>query len=188
MGYGSPMEVVILHGWQGNAPGHWQTWLAEQLAENGATVAYPDLPDPDWPTLDAWLAAIAEELQQVPADALVVCHSLACVTWLHRVARVPAEADRRVLLVAPPADLDELPPGFFPIPDDVRVPNTELWCADDDPYCPGGAASVYGERFELPTRVFKGGQHLNTDAGYGPWPAALEWCQSPSGAKNGVET
>jgi len=182
------MPFLILHGWQGNPPSHWQSWLASRLAEDGAEVTYPDLPAPDWPTLGAWLEAIADGLRRAGDDATVICHSLACIAWLQLVARVPPEAARRALLVAPPADLEELPPGFFPLPEGLRLADAEIWCSDNDPYCPVGAASLYGERFGRPTRVFAGAGHLNGEAGYGPWPAVLAWCQSPSGAKNGVET
>jgi predicted alpha/beta hydrolase family esterase len=182
------MGFLILHGWQGNAPGHWQTWLAERLQSSGEAVAYPDLPDPDWPTLAAWLDAVGAEVRRAGPD-VVVCHSLACIAWLHHVARTPQDGDRRTLLVAPPADIPELPPGFFPLPDEIAVPGAELWGSDDDPYCPGGAQVLYGRAYGIPSRHFEGGGHLNTDAGYGPWPEAEAWCRSAaSGAKNGVET
>ena len=185
------MAYLILHGWQGNAPGHWQTWLAHRLGETGETVAYPDLPDPDWPTLGAWLDAIAGEVRRCDPLA-VICHSLACIAWLHHVARAPEEGTRRALLVAPPADVPELPPGFFPLPGSVSAPGAELWCSDDDPYCPPGAQNLFGRPLGLPTRVFAGGGHLNPDAGYGPWPDAEVWCRElyppASGAKNGVDT
>ena len=173
------MAYVILHGWQGSGPDHWQTWLAGRLREAGEDVRYPDLPDPDAPRLEPWLDAIARE----PAD-VVVCHSLACIAWLHLVSRGGANASR-TLLVAPPSLVAELA-EFFPVPL-PRLERTELWCADDDPYCPEGAGELYGDTLGLPTRVFAGGGHLNPDAGYGPWPEVESWCRS-SGAKNGVDT
>ena len=38
---------------------------------------------------------------------------------------------------------------------------------------------------DVPTDVLSGRGHLNPDAGYGPWPAVLDWAQ---GAKKGVDT
>ena len=38
------MRVLILHGYEGNTPDHWQTWLAGRLRENGHDVVSPDLP------------------------------------------------------------------------------------------------------------------------------------------------
>jgi predicted alpha/beta hydrolase family esterase len=173
------MQVLILHGWQGNTADHWQTWLADRLAAD-ADVRYPQLPDPDDPQPEAWDAALREQLAALDHDATVVCHSLACALWL-RAAAGGARAGR-VLLVAPPAPDSEYPEvrRFFPTgahADTVAAAaaETRLVCADDDPYCPGGAAAIYGEPLGLPVDLIRGGQHLNTDAGYGPWPAVEAW-------------
>jgi predicted alpha/beta hydrolase family esterase len=191
-------SFLILHGWQSSGPGHWQTWLAARLRAAGEHVAYPDLPDADAPTLDAWLATLAGELRALPGERTVVCHSLACILWLHHAASEPGEEGRaaRVLLVAPPSpeiELSELR-IFFPVPLDreavhAAANETALVCADDDPYCPEGAATRYGEPLALPTEIVPGGGHLNTDAGFGPWPDLEAWCRGgarPLGAAAGA--
>ena len=43
--------VVILHGYEGNGPTHWQTWLADELPSLGVVVRYPRLPEPFAPDL-----------------------------------------------------------------------------------------------------------------------------------------
>jgi uncharacterized protein len=176
-------RVLILHGLDGSGSNHWQTWLADELRSHGAEVAYPDLPDASSPQLDPWLEAIAAERRD---GDIVVCHSLACIAWLHHRSRGAAPA-ARALLVAPPCrdDVPEIAP-FFPAP--LRhglVPEAHIWCSDDDPYCPAGAVTTYAEPLGVPYDLFANGGHLNPDAGYGPWPLALEWVQ---GAKKGVET
>jgi predicted alpha/beta hydrolase family esterase len=35
------VATVLVHGWQGNEPEHWQTWLAAQLDAAGREVRYP---------------------------------------------------------------------------------------------------------------------------------------------------
>jgi len=183
------VPTVIVHGWQGNEPDHWQTWLATQLAEAGRDVRYPTLPDADTPQLPAWLAALADTLDGLPADNFdVVCHSLGVLLWLHHVRSVggghgggPRPA--RVALVSPPSprtSVPELAP-FLPAPLDVDLvrhasDGTVLVGADNDPYCPEGAAAAYGRPLKMPTTVIVGGGHLNLAAGYGPWPAMLDWC------------
>ena len=62
---------------------------------------------------------------------------------------------------------------------------TRLVCADDDPYCPGGAAAVYGEPLGLPVDLIPGGGHLNTDAGYGPWPGVEAWVRGAASTVTG---
>ncbi len=53
---------------------------------------------------------------------------------------------------------------------------TVLVSSDNDPYCPEGAAEAYGRPLKMPVTVIPGAGHLNTDSGYGPWPAVLDWC------------
>src|ERR671936_218582 len=89
-------SFLILHGWQGSGPEHWQTWLAGRLLSRGERVSYPELPD--------------------PGELVVLCHSMACILWLHHARRAEAPVER-VLLVAPPSPSADTPgvEGFFPL-------------------------------------------------------------------------
>jgi predicted alpha/beta hydrolase family esterase len=180
---------LILHGWQGSGPDHWQTWLAGRLRERGETVRYPDLPDPGAPRLDAWLAALRDELAACPEPPVVVCHSLACLLWAHQAPTARAD---RVLLVTPPCPVSPIPDAasFYPTPLDhaaVQASARELRvvATDNDPYCPAGADRSFANPLGLPCDVLEGAGHVNPEAGFGPWPAVEAWCY---GAKKGVET
>ena len=184
-------SFLILHGYQGSGPQHWQTWLAGRLRRAGETVSYPHLPSPDAPGLAAWRTALEKELRALPDEPVVICHSLACVLWCHHAAQPVLEGGHaeRVLLVAPPSEAGAprwiLP--FFPVPLDpgaiaAAAGSTELVCAADDPYCPEDAAAVYGAPLEIETHVIAGGGHVNVDAGFGPWPEVEAWCSSPDSA------
>ncbi len=172
------MRVLILHGYEGNEADHWQSWLARELRDAGCDVAYPDLPNPFHPDLEAWLAVVEAERRD---GDVVVCHSLACLLWLHHRARGGAPA-ARTLLVAPPGPASGVPEvlPFFPVPvtGDGRA---RVVCSDAAPYCPEGAPSLFAGPFD----VLPGAGHVNPDAGFGPWPAVEAWAY---GAKNGVET
>jgi predicted alpha/beta hydrolase family esterase len=182
---------LIVHGYEGSGPRHWQTWLAGRLAAAGQTVAYPVLPDPGAPDLAAWRAALDAELAGLATRPVVLCHSLACLLWLHHAAATPGPERRadRVLLVAPPSEAAGVPAlaSFFPVPLDpaaVRAAapgGTRLVHAPGDPFCPEGADARYGT-LGLPTDVIDGGGHLNPDAGYGPWPAVEAWSLGASSA------
>jgi predicted alpha/beta hydrolase family esterase len=168
---------LILHGYQGSGPGHWQTWLAGRLRSGEAKVHYPDLPDADSPQPRAWLEALAGELDAISVPPVVLCHSLACLLWLHHLADGGKPA-ARVLMVAPPSETgapDELA-GFFPVPR-PEVADARLVCSDDDPYCPEGAAELYGGPLGLPTDLLPGRGHINPEAGFGPWPAVEAWAR-----------
>lgn len=179
-------HVLILHGWQGNGPAHWQTWLAGRLRDRGATVRYPDLPEPDTPELARWLDALGAELDALVSPAggetVVLCHSLGSLLWLHHAARMPATPVDRVLLVSPPSPALAVPElaEFLPAPLEqaslhAAAGSTRLVCAPDDPYCPEGAVFSYGLPLGLEFDEIAPGGHLNSDAGYGPWPAVEAW-------------
>jgi predicted alpha/beta hydrolase family esterase len=171
-------SFLILHGLEGSGPGHWQTWLAARLRADNERVAYPDLPDAEMPSLRSWQERLEGEIEALPeGEVIVVCHSLSCLLWLHHIAGGAAQADR-VLLVAPPSEGAGVPQiaGFFPVPLPRLTTGARLVCADDDPYCPEGAAELYGAPLGIPVDVIPGGGHLNPEAGYGAWPAVEAWC------------
>ena len=94
--------VLILPGWQGSGPDHWQMrWVAR----HGYTVVEQD----DWvrPRRGDWLARLGEVVVDTPeADIVLVAHSLGCIqvaAWA-AVSRHTARV-RGALLVAP-GDLD----------------------------------------------------------------------------------
>ncbi|NBM16461.1 alpha/beta hydrolase [Streptomyces sp. GC420] len=192
-------SFLILHGWQNHRPeGHWEHWLARELTRLGHRVHYPQLPDPDDPDLDTWLAELERHLAALreggtrptndSGERVVVCHSLAVLLWLHAIARSTPDIDvDRVLLVSPPsgpvtAQYPEI--AGFALSEPARSgpagTRIRLVAGDNDPYCPEGAAVVYGGPLGLDTDVVPGGAHLDLEAGYGPWPSVLAWCLDPS--------
>ncbi len=107
-------RVLILHGWQGSGPDHWQTWLAAELARDGHAVRFPRLPECDRPCPDKWGGALHEELEALAAtpggERVVCCHSLGCVLWFREATRIaPDRRVDRVVLVAPPCPGSRVP-------------------------------------------------------------------------------
>jgi predicted alpha/beta hydrolase family esterase len=153
------------------------------LRATDAQVSYPDLPDADQPQLRSWLEALDGELDALASPPVVLCHSLACLLWLHHAA-AGGRAAARVLLVAPPSPQSELEPlqSFLGAPldrDALRASAPEgarLVCSDNDPHCPEGAAQAYAA-LGVPTDVIAGRAHLNPDAGLGPWPQVEAWAR-----------
>jgi predicted alpha/beta hydrolase family esterase len=177
---------VILHGWQGSEPEHWQSWLADELRASEREVRYPTLPEPDFPELAAWLDALHETLAGLDDDNFdVVAHSLGAVLWLHHTMR-PGDSPRpaRVALIAPPSPSTTIPEiaAFFPPPLDIdavrrAADGTVLVGSDNDPYTPEGIAAAYGGPLKIATTVLPDAGHINFGAGFGPWPAVLDWCR-----------
>ena len=176
------MRFLVLHGLGGSGPDHWQSWLAGRLRAAGEDVRYPRFPDPDAPSLPAWLAHL--EAERAPdGGEVVLAHSLGCLLWLHHRAAGGPPAERALLVAPPcPAATREAPEvaGFFPVP--LTGDDGARWVtSDDDPYCPEGARKLYTG----PMDVLDGAGHVNADAGFGPWPLVEGWAY---GANQGVET
>jgi len=172
---------LFLHGLEGSGAGHWQRWLAPRLAERGATVAFPDLPDADDPDPGTWDRELARVLGELDAQPIVLAHSLGCLLWLRHATTAEGRIAERVLLVAPPA-IETVPAvvrfaGFDADAERVHAacPDTRIVCSDDDPYNPAGAISTHAGPLGLPAELIPGAGHLNVDAGYGPWPAVEHW-------------
>ena len=179
------VPTVLIPGWNGSGPGHWQSWLAGKLTDADREVRWPDLPDVDHPDLSGWLTALRASLVGLPDDGYdVVAHSLGAVLWLHHVASaIDSPRAARVALVNPPSPRTAIAEiaAFFPPPMDIdtvrhSADGTVLVGTDDDSYTPEGIAAAYGLPLKMPTTVVPGGGHLNSESGYGEWPAVLDWC------------
>ena len=51
-------SFLLLHGWGGSEPRHWQSWLAPRLRARGEDVRFPELPGAERPSLERWLGAL----------------------------------------------------------------------------------------------------------------------------------
>jgi predicted alpha/beta hydrolase family esterase len=180
---------LIIHGLHGSGPEHWQSWLAERLLTRGEDVRYPTLPDPDAPSREDWLLALQEQLAQVrpQSELIVACHSLGSILWLHHAASEHASLRRpvRLLLNAPPgsraAEEEPVLAQFLPPPLDAQglhrsADDVRMAIGTDDPYDPDAEARAYARALGVPLDVIDGGGHLNSDSGFGPWPAIEDWC------------
>ncbi|RCW45088.1 hypothetical protein DFQ14_10349 [Halopolyspora algeriensis] len=182
----SEMHVLLVHGFGGSGPWHWQQWLAGQLPDHDVRVELPTLGDPDHPRLGEWLPALRRRLHAVPAHAelVVAAHSCGAALWLHHAATIEARGRRadRVLLVSPPASEWCHPDvrGLLPYPLDARSLRraaglTRIVAGTGDPYLPVHSAHSLADSLQVELDVIPDGEHLNTEAGYGPWPSVLRW-------------
>ena len=183
---------LILHGWGGNKPAHWQEHLAAKLTAAGAEVHYPKMPDPMAPNPAAWMEALHAALGAIPADATltVLAHSLGAINWMHHAAMPghPGPKADRVLLVAPPYVIREIPPldappgaaDFFPPPlskDGIAglARETVIVASDTDDYATFDQTSAYAAGLGVEIHKLAGGGHISPYYGYGEWPGVLAW-------------
>ena len=161
--------VLMLPGYDNSGPDHWQSLWERAHPE------YRRVQQRSWtaPVCSEWVAALDAAIVAANAPVVLVGHSLGGLTVAHH-ARQHSRAVHGALLVAPPnVDDPTFPPlskGFRPIPRDP-LPFPSIVVGSDDDWYMGeddarALAQAWGSRFVL---VEKGG-HINTDAGFGPWP------------------
>lgn len=107
----------------------------------------------------------------------MLCHSLGCLLWLHHAASGGERVDR-VLLVAPTQPDEDQPesPGFRPTPlVATGAREARLVCSTTDPYCPPETSRRLARELAVEVDWLEDAGHVNTDAGFGPWPAVEAW-------------
>jgi len=177
--------IVIVHGYDGSGPGHWQRWLEDELRLRNVPVVMPELPDPVAPQKDRWVAALAEVVSHAGAPVTFVCHSLGCWAVDHLFSERGLLGMRAALLVAPPSPylLFEPVDSFLPPPcrREVWAPlaaRTLLVGSDNDDFTAPKEFEEIARKLCVRSQRIAGAGHINIESGYGPWPFALKWLQT----------
>lgn len=172
------LRVLILHGWNGSEPPHWQEWLAKKLESEGIVVSFPELPDKDHPDKEAWIATALGEIERFKPNA-VVCHSLGCTLWFHIVNNHTVEGIEKLLLVSPPYNKTEIPTiaTFFPVetPKTLQAAESLMIVSDDDPYLSMKQAGDLFQTLDIKTKILQEAGHINAESGFGPLPPAYDF-------------
>jgi len=166
--------IIIVPGWRGSGPGHWQSLWAECLPRARRVM------QDDWmsPSRRAWVEALAQQVLEVPGPVVVAAHSLGCIATSH----LPAQAAARIqgaLLVAP-ADPERraVLNDFAPVPS-RRLPYASIVVASsNDPYCPIRLAGAYARAWGSTFVRLQDAGHINVESGHGNWPLGLALLQS----------
>lgn len=165
-------EYLILPGYQGSGPLHWQTlWEAEDSAFR--RVAQKDWGHPDLPT---WLGTLEAAVQAATGEVILVAHSLACLLVAHWAA-APSPSRAKVKAALLVAVIDPARPafpgtaaGFSPVPT-APFPFPSLVVAStDDPYASVDFALRCSRDWNSLFEVIGPKGHINTASGLGNWP------------------
>ncbi|MFD7406468.1 RBBP9/YdeN family alpha/beta hydrolase [Streptomyces sp. NPDC059866] len=176
--------VVIVPGLRDHVADHWQTVLAERLAEAGRVVRTVPPVAKQRLSLDAQVGNLAATLASLDRPVLLVAHSAGVITTVHWARR--HRADVRGALLATPADLETPLPDGYPTPAElaehgwIPVPRLPLpfpslvAASADDPL--GAPEHVAELARSWGSRLLELGAvgHLNPASGYGEWPEAEE--------------
>jgi predicted alpha/beta hydrolase family esterase len=163
-------SVLILPGWQGSGPTHWQMQWARL---HGYTVVEQN----DWlqPRRGDWLARLDEVVIDAPGSVVLAAHSLGCIlvaawaSFSRHTARV-----RGALLVAPgDVEAPEMPdrfPGWTPIVRQRLPFKSILVGSQNDPYCHADRAQALAHDWGAQWLDLGLAGHINADSSLGAWP------------------
>lgn len=168
------MPRLILPGWHGSGPGHWQRlWLGQ---DPEARLVEQD--DWDKPDLDQWLMRLGEYIASERTPVMLVAHSLGTLLVAHYAERYPTKRIAGALLVAP-GDADLHAPesreiaSFAPVPREKLPFPAILVASRNDVLMAYDRAVALGK--DWGARLVDQGNagHMNVESGYGPWPAGF---------------
>ena len=167
----NPQNVLLLPGWQNSGPGHWQSRWERSYG-------YQRVEQHDWqrPLRGDWIARLEDVLLTCTEPAVLVAHSLGCMTVAAWAAHSKnTHLVKAALLVAPPdtarEDIAQVLPGWAP-PLQKLPFHAETMASSNDPYCnllrARAMASAWGAGFNDIGAL----GHVNADSGLDDWPLA----------------
>lgn len=164
------MTTLILPGWQGSGPDHWQAhWL--KLSDRTILVRQRDWDHPD---LEDWLKAARTAILTHP-NPILVGHSLGAILIAHLAARHPELPIAGALLVAP-ADVDNRAADTPAVASFASIPTGPLGFpaivvgSRNDPWMPLARARVLARMWEADFVDAGRAGHINAATDLGAWP------------------
>ncbi|WP_073266732.1 alpha/beta hydrolase [Phytopseudomonas punonensis] len=166
------VRYLIMPGWQGSGDDHWQSHWQRSLP-NSARVEQRD-----WltPRREDWVAALEQQIAADPRPAILIAHSLGCITVAHWAAQAVPATLRRVrgaLLVAP-ADVQrpncpEALRNFAPIPRQSLPFPSQLVGSDNDSAASAARAIELARDWGSEVAILSGAGHINVKSGHQRW-------------------
>jgi uncharacterized protein len=165
-----PSNVLVLPGWRGSAPSHWQSRWEQRHG-------YRRVEQHDWdrPLRGDWLARLEEVVLACDEPPVLVAHGLGCIqaaAWT-TVSRLASRV-KAALLVAPlDVERDDLRarlPTWTPIALHALPFASVVVAGADDPWCHAERARMFAAawRSQLVNQPAAG--HLDEDSHLAGWP------------------
>jgi predicted alpha/beta hydrolase family esterase len=178
----SVSPILIVPGFKGSGPRHWQTWLQTQVPDSTRIAGI----DWDKPVLALWAERVRDQLARATQPVRVIAHSFGCLATVVAVADRPEQVADLILVA--PADPDrfdftglkpqDLPFGSFSLTE--ALPRRSLHVSGivvasrNDPWLTFDKAAALATDWGLDVHDAGAAGHINADSGYGPWPDLLE--------------
>ena len=165
-----PSNVLMLPGWEGSGPRHWQTFWEQRHG-------YRRVEQHEWmkPLRGDWVARLEDVVLSCDEPAVLAAHSLGCIlvaAWAahsnntHRV--------KAALLVAPSdverPDIRDQLPSWSPIELQALPFPAVLLGSRNDPFCAFERAHLFAHTWKAQFMDYGACGHINADSGLASWP------------------
>lgn len=162
-------RYLIIPGWSGSGPRHWQTYWERDLPD----AARVEMVDWTAPRRADWVSTLDRAIHATRDTPVLIAHSLGCLAVAHWAAR-GGRGVRGALLVAPP-DLDrkgcpEALRDFAPVPRAPLPFPSRVVASDDDPFSELSRGIQLAFDWGSEVTVLEAAGHINSDSGLGRWP------------------
>lgn len=173
-------RVLLLPGWQGSGPGHWQSrWEARhghRLVEQADWL---------WPRRGDWMSRLDEVLLENDTPAVLVAHSLGChlvSAWAAH-SRLTARVHAALLVAPPDIERAAAPPQlqrWAPILRQRLPFASTLVASSEDPFCEASRAAGMAGDWGSDWLLIGACGHINAESGLGDWDDGLALLHSIS--------
>ncbi len=160
-----PPRLVTVPGLHGSEGAHWQSWLERQFAH----ALRVEQEDWDAPHLARWAQAVSALLARERGPFILAAHSFGCLAAAHALlTHAHAEHVVGALFVAPASPRKFAYAGQF-LAQRLGVPSIVVG-SESDPWMSLADSRELARRFGGAFVNLGDAGHINTAAGFGPWP------------------
>lgn len=170
----SDADILIIPGWSGSGPDHWQSRWAAKLST--ARVVEQE----DWykPSRHVWAERIVAAVRAATRPVVLVAHSAGCSAVAYAAEHLKPREVAGAFLVAPASErAKRAVPGMgADFIEHRRQPlpfRSVLIASATDPYCTLDEARELAQAWGSEFVEAGDSGHLNTESGHGPWPDGL---------------
>ena len=176
MTYRAP-RLLVIPGLHDSGPAHWQTWLQQQYRDSHRVVQR-DFSRPD---LARWAERIQRTLdgaahERASGGWIAVAHSFGCLALARHLADHRDSPIRQALFVAPAE------PDKFGLTESLPHHRLHIPCSliasQNDPWMSAASALRWASRWGAGYSNLGAVGHINTEAGFGPFPRARRWVEA----------
>lgn len=184
--------TLIIPGYQGSGPDHWQSWLEQKLPEARRVHGI----DWDAPLLPIWADIVRQEIERAPHPVWLVAHSFGCLASIVAAANQPHKVAGAMLVA--PADPYRFTEQGLRRENDHAESITALLptkpqnfpctvvASSNDPWSKLATTAYWAQRWGSQLVCIGHAGHINPDAGFGAWPEGLALLEAMQSTQAGI--